>query len=107
VCINAESVESVLIVNIETCIYCYISYQTVGIYFFNLLITFLWISDRTLKVWSLDGISEDSEEPINLKTRSVVAAHDKDINSVAVARNDSLVCTGSEVRQYDEQTFVV
>ncbi|KAJ0232633.1 WD40-repeat protein [Hirschfeldia incana] len=54
--------------------------------------------DRTLKVWSLDGISEDSEEPVNLKTRSVVAAHDKDINSVAVARNDSLVCTGSEDR---------
>ncbi|CAH8317225.1 unnamed protein product [Eruca vesicaria subsp. sativa] len=54
--------------------------------------------DRTLKVWSLDGISEDSEEPMNLKTRSVVAAHDKDINSVAVARNDSLVCTGSEDR---------
>ncbi|CAF1782103.1 hypothetical protein HID58_088942 [Brassica napus] len=54
--------------------------------------------DRTLKVWSLDGVSEDSEEPINLKTRSVVAAHDKDINSVAVARNDSLVCTGSEDR---------
>ncbi|KFK25898.1 hypothetical protein AALP_AA8G177000 [Arabis alpina] len=54
--------------------------------------------DRTLKVWSIDGISEDSEEPMNLKTRSVVAAHDKDINSVAVARNDSLVCTGSEDR---------
>ncbi|KAJ4912191.1 Transducin family protein / WD-40 repeat family protein [Raphanus sativus] len=54
--------------------------------------------DRTLKVWSIDGISEDSEEPINLKTRSVVAAHDKDINSVAIARNDSLVCTGSEDR---------
>ena len=55
-------------------------------------------------MWSLDGISEDSEEPINLKTRSVVAAHDKDINSVAVARNDSLVCTGSEVTRYDERT---
>ncbi|CAN8256072.1 unnamed protein product [Cochlearia groenlandica] len=54
--------------------------------------------DRTLKVWSLDGIAEDSDEPINLKTRSVVAAHDKDINSVAVARNDTLVCTGSEDR---------
>uniref|UniRef100_A0A1J3DCT9 Transducin beta-like protein 3 n=1 Tax=Noccaea caerulescens TaxID=107243 RepID=A0A1J3DCT9_NOCCA len=54
--------------------------------------------DRTLKVWSIDGIPEDSEEPLNLRTRSVVAAHDKDINSVAVARNDSLVCTGSEDR---------
>ncbi|CAA7051573.1 unnamed protein product [Microthlaspi erraticum] len=54
--------------------------------------------DRTLKVWSIDGIPEDSEEPMDLRTRSVVAAHDKDINSVAVARNDSLVCTGSEDR---------
>ncbi|CAH2072580.1 unnamed protein product [Thlaspi arvense] len=54
--------------------------------------------DQTLKVWSLDGISEDSEEPINLKTRSVVAAHDKDINSVAVSSKDTLVCTGSEDR---------
>ncbi|XP_010558619.1 PREDICTED: transducin beta-like protein 3 [Tarenaya hassleriana] len=54
--------------------------------------------DRTLKVWSLDGISEDLEQPINLKSKAVVAAHDKDINSVAVAPNDSLVCTGSEDR---------
>lgn len=84
--------------------HCHLS---LSIYFFNLLFTFLWISDRTLKVWSLDGISEDSEDPVNLKTRSVVAAHDKDINSVAVARNDSLVCTGSEVIKYDKQTFFV
>lgn len=75
------------------------------VYFLISYLAFHWISDRTLKVWSLDGISEDSEEPINLKTRSVVAAHDKDINSVAVARNDSLVCTGSEVIRYDGQTF--
>ncbi|XP_024179568.1 transducin beta-like protein 3 isoform X1 [Rosa chinensis] len=55
-------------------------------------------SDRTLKVWSLDGISDNVEKPINLKAKAVVAAHDKDINSVAVAPNDSLVCSGSQDR---------
>ncbi|KAG4915260.1 hypothetical protein JHK87_052817 [Glycine soja] len=33
-----------------------------------------------------------------LKAKAVVAAHDKDINSVAVAPNDSLVCSGSQDR---------
>lgn len=55
-------------------------------------------SDRTLKVWSLDGISEDGVDSTNLKAKAVVAAHDKDINSVAVAPNDSLVCSGSQDR---------
>ncbi|KAL8538391.1 hypothetical protein ACS0TY_000402 [Phlomoides rotata] len=55
-------------------------------------------SDRTLKVWSLDGISDDVEEVSNLKSKAVVAAHDKDINSLAVAPNDSLVCSGSQDR---------
>ncbi|CAA2968049.1 transducin beta 3 [Olea europaea subsp. europaea] len=55
-------------------------------------------SDRTLKVWSLDGLLDDLEEVINLKAKAVVAAHDKDINSLAVAPNDSLVCSGSQDR---------
>lgn len=55
-------------------------------------------SDRTLKVWSLDGLSQDAEQPISLKAKAVVAAHDKDINSLAVAPNDSLVCSGSQVK---------
>uniref|UniRef100_A0A2P2JNJ1 Uncharacterized protein MANES_09G127900 n=1 Tax=Rhizophora mucronata TaxID=61149 RepID=A0A2P2JNJ1_RHIMU len=55
-------------------------------------------SDRTLKVWSLDGISDCADQPIYLKARAVVAAHNKDINSVAVAPNDSLVCSGSQDR---------
>ncbi|CAA0813117.1 Transducin family protein / WD-40 repeat family protein [Striga hermonthica] len=55
-------------------------------------------SDRTLKVWSLDGISDDAEEVSTLKAKAVVAAHDKDINSLAVAPNDSLVCSGSQDR---------
>lgn len=54
-------------------------------------------SDRTLKVWNLDGLPDNGEKPINLKAKAGVAAHDKDINSVAVAPNDSLVCSGSQV----------
>ncbi|XP_047330937.1 transducin beta-like protein 3 [Impatiens glandulifera] len=53
-------------------------------------------SDRTLKVWNLDGTSDDDVN--NLKAKAVVAAHDKDINSVAVAPNDSLACSGSQDR---------
>ncbi|EEF42388.1 U3 small nucleolar RNA-associated protein, putative [Ricinus communis] len=55
-------------------------------------------SDRTIKVWSLDGISEDADQFVNLKAKAVVAAHDKDINSLAIAPNDSLVCSGSQDR---------
>ncbi|KAL3497681.1 hypothetical protein ACH5RR_040413 [Cinchona calisaya] len=55
-------------------------------------------SDRTLKVWSLDGLPDDAEGVPNLKSKAVVAAHDKDINSLAVAPNDSLVCSGSQDR---------
>lgn len=57
------------------------------------------LSDRTLKVWSLDGISDDAETPVNLDAKAVVAAHDKDINSLAIAPNDSLVCSGSQVSE--------
>ncbi|KAF5207699.1 Lissencephaly-1-like protein, partial [Thalictrum thalictroides] len=55
-------------------------------------------SDRTLKVWSLDGLMVDSNLPINLKSKAVMAAHEKEILSVAVAPNDSYVCSGSEDR---------
>ncbi|PQM41217.1 transducin beta-like protein 3 [Prunus yedoensis var. nudiflora] len=55
-------------------------------------------SDRTLKVWTLDGLPDNGKQPINLKAKAGVAAHDKDINSVAVAPNDSLVCSGSQDR---------
>lgn len=48
-------------------------------------------------MWSLDGLSDDVVQPINLKAKAVVAAHDKDINSLAIAPNDSLVCSGSQV----------
>ncbi|KAL3837949.1 hypothetical protein ACJIZ3_022540 [Penstemon smallii] len=55
-------------------------------------------SDRTLKVWNVDGISDNMEEVSNLTARAVVAAHDKDINSLAISPNDSLVCSGSQDR---------
>lgn len=58
---------------------------------------FSLLSDHTLKVWSMEGLSDDVALPISLKAKAVVAAHDKDINSVAVAPNDSLVCSGSQV----------
>ncbi|KAJ8631977.1 hypothetical protein MRB53_025313 [Persea americana] len=55
-------------------------------------------SDCTIKVWSLEGLSEDCSEVVSLKTKAVVAAHDKDINSLAVAPNDNYVCSGSQDR---------
>lgn len=71
-----------------------ISYQSVP----------MFVSDHTLKVWSMKGLSSNTTVPFNLKAKAVVAAHDKDINSVAVAPNDSLVCSGSQVGiMYDFQ----
>ncbi|KAL1539855.1 transducin beta-like protein 3 [Salvia divinorum] len=55
-------------------------------------------SDRTLKVWSFDGVSDHVGEVSSLKAKAVVAAHDKDINSLAVSPDDSLVCSGSQDR---------
>ncbi|KAJ0989940.1 hypothetical protein J5N97_008296 [Dioscorea zingiberensis] len=54
--------------------------------------------DRMIRVWSLDGVSEDVDHESTLKVKAFVAAHDKDINSLAVAPNDSLLCSGSEDR---------
>ncbi|KAM7273147.1 hypothetical protein ACFE04_027811 [Oxalis oulophora] len=55
-------------------------------------------NDCTIKVWSFEGLSDDGEEPIKLKSKAVVKAHDKDINSLAIAPNDSLICSGSQDR---------
>lgn len=58
-------------------------------------------SDRTIKLWNLEAVlgAEPSREgPTSLSSQAVVAAHDKDINAVAIAPNDSLVCSGSQVR---------
>ncbi|GJN26573.1 hypothetical protein PR202_gb14514 [Eleusine coracana subsp. coracana] len=55
-------------------------------------------SDRTIKIWSWDDTLDDTDDEISLKAKAVVAAHDKDINSLAVSPNDGLVCSGSEDR---------
>lgn len=57
-------------------------------------------SDHTIKVWDLGGLQGSSvlQEPKKLSSKSTVAAHDKDINSIAVAPNDSLICSGSQDR---------
>ncbi|KAF9603413.1 hypothetical protein IFM89_036114 [Coptis chinensis] len=52
--------------------------------------------DETLKIWSLDGVSEDGNRAMNLKAKAAVAAHKGDINCLAVAPNDSYVCSGSQ-----------
>ncbi|KAL3678389.1 hypothetical protein R1sor_021345 [Riccia sorocarpa] len=55
-------------------------------------------SDRTIKVWFFEDITSESGEPAKLTSRAVVAAHDKDINALAIAPNDSLVCSASQDR---------
>ncbi|ERN15499.1 transducin beta-like protein 3 [Amborella trichopoda] len=55
-------------------------------------------SDHAIKLWSLDGLSDRCNEVVKLQTKAVVAAHKKDINALAVAPDDSLVCSGSQDR---------
>jgi len=54
--------------------------------------------DRTLKVWPLPGsaVLDRSVEETILKARLSIRAHEKDINIVSVAPNDSLIATGSQ-----------
>ena len=42
--------------------------------------------------------SSSSAQPVQLQSTAVVAAHDKDINAVAVSPNDALICTASQDR---------
>lgn len=57
-------------------------------------------SDRTIKLWNIEAVvgTGHTEEVVKLSSQAVVAAHDKDINSLAVAPNDSLLCSGSQVQ---------
>lgn len=67
-------------------------------YFVSLLnLYFCFVRDLTLKVWSLESLLDEVVQPLNLKAKAVVAAHAKDINSLAISPNDSLVCSGSQV----------
>jgi predicted nuclease of predicted toxin-antitoxin system len=49
-------------------------------------------------IWSWDDTLGNTDDEVSLRAKGVVAAHDKDINSLAVSPNDGLVCSGSEVR---------
>ncbi|TKW06260.1 hypothetical protein SEVIR_7G231300v4 [Setaria viridis] len=55
-------------------------------------------SDRTIKIWTWDDTLDDADDEVPLRAKAVVAAHDKDINSLSVSPNDGLVCSGSEDR---------
>jgi U3 small nucleolar RNA-associated protein 13 len=59
--------------------------------------------DRTIKRWNLPGATEldacgvsDNADMLQLGAFASARAHDKDINIVSVAPNDSLVATGSQ-----------
>ena len=61
-------------------------------------------ADKLLKVWDLATALEGSvasgitSKGGKLKATAATAAHDKDINAVAVAPNDSLICSASQDR---------
>ncbi|KAJ3081689.1 Transducin (beta)-like 3 [Rhizoclosmatium hyalinum] len=56
-------------------------------------------SDRTIKVWDISKLEKQAKtaaEPIKLKSSYTFQAHEKDINSIAVAPNDRIFATGSQ-----------
>ena len=61
-------------------------------------------ADKLLKVWDVALAlaarpTEGSDALVpKLKATAATAAHDKDINAIAVAPNDSLICTASQDR---------
>lgn len=61
-------------------------------------------ADKLLKVWDVTAAlaanptGQSSKAVPSLKATAATSAHDKDINAVAVAPNDSLICTTSQDR---------
>lgn len=61
-------------------------------------------ADKLLKVWDLAAAlvgshAEAGADAVReLKVTAAVAAHDKDINAVAVSPNDAFICTASQDR---------
>ena len=61
-------------------------------------------ADKLLKVWDVaaalaaNPIGQSNRAVPTLKATAATSAHDKDINAVAVAPNDSLLCTTSQDR---------
>ncbi|CAF1358144.1 unnamed protein product [Rotaria sordida] len=51
--------------------------------------------DTTAKVWSLENLILDSNEPQNLSSVFTLKTHDKEVNSIAVSFNDKQFATGS------------
>ncbi|XP_033102564.1 transducin beta-like protein 3 [Anneissia japonica] len=67
--------------------------------------------DCTLKVWNIPEDLEACDPPQHLSVRFTNRAHEKDINSVAVAPNDKLLVTGSldktaKLWHLENQTFL-
>lgn len=62
------------------------------------------IAPHSLQVWDVSSVAAAAEEapstaqPAQLQSTAVVAAHDKDINALAVSPNDALICTASQDR---------
>ncbi|KAJ1991255.1 U3 small nucleolar RNA-associated protein [Dimargaris cristalligena] len=53
--------------------------------------------DRTIKRWNLGNLAA-GESPVALESEYTVKAHEKDINTIAVAPNDQVFATGSQDR---------
>ncbi len=55
--------------------------------------------DRTLKRWNLPGLDELTNcdgSPLEMVAATSIRAHEKDINIISIAPNDSLVASGSQ-----------
>lgn len=71
------------------------------------LVFFVSYRDCTLKVWNFEVLSDnDGNQTTDLKPKAVVKGHDKEINSLAVAPNDALVCSGSQVCDFAPFCFL-
>lgn len=57
-------------------------------------------ADKLLKVWDVSAavseaaLGSDPAAPLPLRVTAAVAAHEKDVNAVAISPNDALVATG-------------
>jgi len=52
-------------------------------------------ADCTLRVWDVDAALRGRDEMRPLVAKSVISAHDKDVNCLSIEPNDSLVCSAS------------
>lgn len=69
-------------------------------------------ADKTIKYWDVSSATSakrsGSSAPVTCHAGRTIKAHDKEINSVAVAPNDSLVATGSQdklVKVWDTESL--